>query len=609
MGSKLRWWLLLSLLFVVELGSSLGASDNPFSPRASLLRQWNRLFPSDQIPSILLSKASPLNASQVAVFSRYIDDHTLPAHVQSFCSAANLFCDVKLPANVTHDVSGDADFSSYSNKQFRRYQSNAVFGNDAFRNYSVGENVGRDVFVRYGKDGTGGTQTFTNYAADSNVAGSDFANYDSRGNGMIGSFSSYGTRSNVQGHNFATYSSDSSGDSQLFSSYSEESNVVKNDFKTYGGDANGFTSQFSGYSTSSNVGTNSFKGYGGMGNGATDFFRNYGDKINIAHNDFQTYGDDSNGPLENFASYGEQASQSDNQFRSYGKGTNELGAIFSSYGNSTVTSKNEFVEYNKDATSGALVQFSNYVGNQTTFKQYIGTPGSFSGYFNTSEATSSAVEPGKFFRQANLAAGKGIPMPDIRDKMPPRSFLPRVLAEKFPFSSGRLPELVGTLGASELRGIMAKTIAECERPAVKDETKRCVTSLEGMAEFAVSVLGKAAAVSTTASTAGWGKTLVVGKVAPRHGGRETRSVSCHQSLFPYLVYYCHAVPRVAVYDVDLLEMEGGAVVNKGVAICHLDTSQWSSGHAAFVALGPAPGKIEVCHWIFENDLIWVARAP
>ena len=44
--------------------------------------------------------------------------------------------------------------------------------------------------------------------------------------------------------------------------------------------------------------------------------------------------------------------------------------------------------------------------------------------------------------------------------------------------------------------MIARTIAECERPAVKDETKRCVNSVEAMAEFASSILGKTATVST-----------------------------------------------------------------------------------------------------------------
>ena len=56
---------------------------------------------------------------------------------------------------------------------------------------------------------------------------------------------------------------------------------------------------------------------------------------------------------------------------------------------------------------------------------------------------------------------------------------------------------------------------------------------------------------------------MVGKVAHRRGGGETAAVSCHQSLFPYLVYYCHAVPKVAVYDVELKERANGETINRG----------------------------------------------
>ncbi|KAI4339333.1 hypothetical protein MLD38_024289 [Melastoma candidum] len=99
---------------------------------------------------------------------------------------------------------------------------------------------------------------------------------------------------------------------------------------------------------------------------------------------------------------------------------------------------------------------------------------------------------------------------------------------------------------------------------------------------------------------------MIGKVVGVDGGRVTRSVSCHQSLYPYLMYYCHSVPKVRVYEADILDGkgQGGARINRGVAICHLDTSAWSASHGAFLALGEGPGRIEVCHWIFENDMTW-----
>ncbi|OAY32595.1 hypothetical protein MANES_13G030301v8 [Manihot esculenta] len=73
---------------------------------------------------------------------------------------------------------------------------------------------------------------------------------------------------------------------------------------------------------------------------------------------------------------------------------------------------------------------------------------------------------------------------------------------------------------------------------------------------------------------------------------------------PYLLYFCHSVPKVRVYEADILDTNSKAKINHGVAICHLDTSSWSPAHEAFLTLGSGPGRIEVCHWIFENDMAW-----
>ncbi|KAE9452961.1 hypothetical protein C3L33_15135, partial [Rhododendron williamsianum] len=91
---------------------------------------------------------------------------------------------------------------------------------------------------------------------------------------------------------------------------------------------------------------------------------------------------------------------------------------------------------------------------------------------------------------------------------------------------------------------------------------------------------------------GSNKDVMIGKVSGINGGKVTKSVSCHQSLFPYLLYYCHSVLKVRVYEVDILDPKTKAKINHGVAICHVDTSPWSVGHVAFMALGSGPGKIE-----------------
>ncbi|KAI8543644.1 hypothetical protein RHMOL_Rhmol08G0234900 [Rhododendron molle] len=90
--------------------------------------------------------------------------------------------------------------------------------------------------------------------------------------------------------------------------------------------------------------------------------------------------------------------------------------------------------------------------------------------------------------------------------------------------------------------MLVHALSECERNPSISETKRCVGSIEDMIDFAVSVLGHNATVRTMANVNGSNQNLMMGKVEGMDGGEVTKSVSCHQSLDPYLVYYCHSVP-------------------------------------------------------------------
>ncbi|KAL1827716.1 hypothetical protein ACET3Z_006128 [Daucus carota] len=179
-----------------------------------------------------------------------------------------------------------------------------------------------------------------------------------------------------------------------------------------------------------------------------------------------------------------------------------------------------------------------------------------------------------------LKSGIVMPMPDIRYKMPKRAFLPRVLSSKLP----KVDELETIFHASEnssMTAILTDTLSdECER----------VPSRADMLDFANSVLGQNFVVRTTKNTNGSKEDILIGEVKGINGGRITEAVSCHQSLFPYLVYHCHSIPKVL------------AKINHGIAICYVDTSDWSASLGAFMALGSGPCKIEVCHWIFENDM-------
>ncbi|KAL4614266.1 hypothetical protein ACB092_07G041900 [Castanea dentata] len=217
------------------------------------------------------------------------------------------------------------------------------------------------------------------------------------------------------------------------------------------------------------------------------------------------------------------------------------------------------------------------------------------------------VEPGKFFRESMLKKGKVIPMPDINDKLPERSFLPRSISSKQPFSTLKVSELKHIFHAgdnSTMETMIVKSLSECKRAPNPGEIRRCVSSAEDMIDFAVSMLGRNIDILTTKNVNGSKQSIMIGSIEGINGGKVTDSVTCHQLLFPYLLYYCHTVPKVRVYQVDILDPNSKAKINNGVAICHMNTSSWSPTHAAFLALGSAPGQIEVCHWIFQNDLTW-----
>ena len=223
------------------------------------------------------------------------------------------------------------------------------------------------------------------------------------------------------------------------------------------------------------------------------------------------------------------------------------------------------------------------------------------------EFTKQRVEPGIFFRESMLKKGKVMPMPDINDKLPERSFLPRSISSKQPFSTLKVTELKHFFhagGNSTMETMIVKSLSECKGAPNPGETKRCVSSAEDMIDFAVSVLGRNIDILTTKNANGSKQNIMIGSIERINGGKVTNSVTCHQSLFPYLLYYCHSVPKVRVYQVDILDPNFKTKINNGAAICHMNTSDWSPTHEAFLALGSTPGRIEVCHWIFQNDLTW-----
>ncbi|KAM2544513.1 hypothetical protein TB1_016189 [Malus domestica] len=61
-------------------------------------------------------------------------------------------------------------------------------------------------------------------------------------------------------------------------------------------------------------------------------------------------------------------------------------------------------------------------------------------------------------------------------------------------------------------------------------------------------------------------------------------------IYPYAVFYCHAIEKTRTFIVPLKGADGTNA--KAVAACHEDTSEWSPKHFAFKELNFEPGTTE-----------------
>ncbi|CAN0839557.1 Polygalacturonase 1 beta-like protein 3 [Linum grandiflorum] len=585
------------------------AIHNPFSPKAASIRYWNNHVLSGLPKShFLLSKASPLTASQSAFLTKLAAQNSLSSHLHSFCSLANLFCSFDSDSSSSQFHSNFAIYTS--NRRFSNYAT--AGGVDSFKNYSTGINSASDSFLKYSPRSNRHNEVFANYAVDANVATATFGNYGSGATGGVGDFKSYQDRVNVPGQRFTTYDSSSKTHKRSFTSYSQDTNAGSQSFISYGKKANRSPDQFTSYAEGSNTVDSGFTGYGELSQGANDSFTRYGNTGNNPHNNFKSYGTGGASAAETFSNYRDGANVGEDTFQSYVQNSNSGRVSFTNYGKTFNPGNDTFKEYGKGSKGLTTVGFKSYSSNRT-FKDYAKNGVTFSSYNNNTTGGVSVnkrkVEAGRFFRESMLKEGNVMVMPDIVDRMPERSFLPRTIVSKLPFSSSRVAEVKDIFHAAESSTaavVIENAVAECERAPSVGETKRCVGSMEDMIDFAVTVLGSDAVVRTTENVEGSKREVMIGAVKGIDGGRVTKAVSCHQSLYPYLLYYCHSVPKVRVYEAEIVEVESRVKINHGVAICHIDTSAWSSDHGAFVALGYGPGQIEICHWIFENDMTWTS---
>ncbi|XP_043689804.1 polygalacturonase non-catalytic subunit AroGP2-like [Telopea speciosissima] len=210
----------------------------------------------------------------------------------------------------------------------------------------------------------------------------------------------------------------------------------------------------------------------------------------------------------------------------------------------------------------------------------------------------------QFFRESMVKEGNFMSIPDLRDPMSYKSFLPRPLASKIPFSFTHIKELkklFGVMDNSNMDEYIQDTLKICEKSCIRGEQCTCATSAEDLIDFIVEKLGHHVRLWSTENIEGSFENVTIGAMKLIYGNLSEPPALCHSQPFPFQVYYCHILKKVKVYAVDIHAQKK---VNHAIMACHYDTSIWNPNHLAFKLLGFGPGLIEVCHWINKNGVVW-----
>ncbi|KAK4403526.1 BURP domain-containing protein 16 [Sesamum angolense] len=210
------------------------------------------------------------------------------------------------------------------------------------------------------------------------------------------------------------------------------------------------------------------------------------------------------------------------------------------------------------------------------------------------------VDQFSFFRLSTLKEGNVIRLSNLKVSLPYRAFLPSQIASKIPLTSKGLTKIFPQSSKEDIE----TTLYYCNAAAIKGELKVCPKSLEEMINFSKSALGKNKLLALASkSTQGSGSELKIKRIKQYN---VQKIVACHEMYLPFATYFCHSLPSTQIYAVEVVEPSTGAPVNTVVAVCHMDTSAWPEEHVAFKIVKLGPGQGEVCHWLSEIDVAWIA---
>ncbi|CAL8996591.1 unnamed protein product, partial [Prunus brigantina] len=187
-------------------------------------------------------------------------------------------------------------------------------------------------------------------------------------------------------------------------------------------------------------------------------------------------------------------------------------------------------------------------------------------------------------------------------------FLPRKIAQSIPFSSAKLPEVLNKFSmepTSVEAAVIQETIQDCESGTLNGEDRYCATSLESMADFAMSKLGRNVQAFSTEVEKG----ATLQKYTVKPGVKKVNDggnfILCHKLTDANAVFFCHTFGQTRAYVVPLKGAD--RTTASAVAICHLDTSAWNPKNHPLQEVKVKPGTVPVCHYLPQGHIAWVPR--
>ncbi|XP_021738851.1 BURP domain-containing protein 5-like [Chenopodium quinoa] len=256
------------------------------------------------------------------------------------------------------------------------------------------------------------------------------------------------------------------------------------------------------------------------------------------------------------------------------------------------------LSYNKKG----LASTNGYIGLLSYNAKSVNTKESVHVDDNVNSATKDQV----FFVEKNLRFGTKMTL-HFQKSIKKGFFLPRQLSNKIPFSSKKIPETLQILSLdpkSNEAYVLSKRIELCEEPTIEGVEKKCVTSLESMVDYVISMIGtNVKALTTQVKKDSKMEYTIYGVKRLVKNDHET--VVCHKMGYPYAVFFCHRTKTIRSYMASLVGKDGTKI--EAVVACHMESNDFLDNYAKIV-LKVVPGSTHICHFpAAEDTVIWMPK--